>query len=384
MLALAPIPRAVEPRKAAPVRVAFVIDQLSRAGTESQLLALLRTLDPRVVEPSLVLLDGTSAESRALEPTNCEVLRLGIRKLVSGSAARAARTLWREWRRTRPNVVQAYFMDSAYFTVPIAKLAGIPRIVRVRNNLGYWLTRKHRLLGNLLRPCVNVTLTNTEAGRDQLVTAERLAPNKVAVIENGVDLERFALRSSRAESGVVRIGAVANLRPVKNIDGLMRAAKIVLEQFPNAQFEVAGDGEQRAELEKLHAEMQLGNRFVLRGSVQNIPEFLASLDVAVLPSHSEGMSNALLEYMAAGCAIVATEVGANSRIISNELHGLLVPPNDVAALASAMLRLLQSPASAMRMADTAREHVEHHFSRDAMRLRFEQFYVNLARGSHRG
>ncbi len=379
MLALVPVPRAVEPRKTAPVRVAFVIDQLSRAGTESQLLALLRTLDPRVVEPSLVLLDGTSAESRALEPTNCEVLRLGIRKLVSGAAARAAHTLWREWRRTRPDVVQAYFMDSAYFTVPIAKLVGVPRIVRVRNNLGYWLTRKHRLFGNVLRPCVDVTLTNTEAGRDQLVNAERLAANKVVVIENGVDLNRFAVRSSRASSGIVRIGAVANLRPVKNIDGLMRAAKMVLEQFPNAQFEVAGDGEQRAELEKLHTELQLGDRFILRGSVQNIPEFLASHDVAVLPSHSEGMSNALLEYMAAGCAIVATEVGANPRIISNKLHGLLVPAKNDAALAGALLRLVQNPVAAENMADAAREHVEEHYSRDAMRLRFEEFYVNLAK-----
>src|SRR5204863_5523296 len=111
----------------------------------------------------------------------------------------------------------------------------------------------------------------------------------------------------------VRVGCVANLRPVKNIDGLMRAAKDALAKHPRLVFEVAGDGEQRAELERLHADLGLGDRFILRGSVADVAGFLRTVDIAVLPSHTEGMSNALLEYMAAGRAVVATDVGANAR-----------------------------------------------------------------------
>src|SRR6478736_669845 len=124
---------------AEPVRVSFMIDRLSRAGTETQLLALIRELDRSRVQPTLVLLDGEDDLSRALEPADCPVLRLGVRKLLSVTAARAASQLRAFWREHRPDGLQAYFQDAAYFGVPLAKLSGVKRIVRVRNNLGYWM-----------------------------------------------------------------------------------------------------------------------------------------------------------------------------------------------------------------------------------------------------
>src|SRR5437763_4418594 len=147
-----------------PVRVCFMIDRLSRAGTESQLLALIRELDRSRVHPSLVLLDGEDDLSRALEPADCPVVRLGVRRLFSLSAARAAYRLRRFWREHRPDVLQVYFLDAAYFGAPLAKLSGVRKVVRVRNNLGYWVTRRHRTLDRLVRPFIDATLTNTEAG----------------------------------------------------------------------------------------------------------------------------------------------------------------------------------------------------------------------------
>src|SRR5205814_6260965 len=123
-----------------PVRVCFMIDRLSRAGTESQLLALIRALDRTQVSPSLVLLDGEDDLSRALEPADCPVIRLGVRKLFSLQAARAARRLRAFWREQRPDILQVYFLDAAYFGAPLAKLSGVKKVVRVRNNLGYWVT----------------------------------------------------------------------------------------------------------------------------------------------------------------------------------------------------------------------------------------------------
>src|SRR5262245_60100399 len=120
-----------------PVRVCFMIDRLSRAGTESQLLALIRELDRARVQPSLVLLDGEDDLSRALEPDDCPVLRLGVRRIVSLHAARAARRLQSFWREQKPDVLQVYFLDAAYFGAPVAKLSGVKKVVRVRNNLGY-------------------------------------------------------------------------------------------------------------------------------------------------------------------------------------------------------------------------------------------------------
>lgn len=361
-----------------PVRVCFMIDRLSRAGTETQLLALLRSLDTKKVRPSLVLLDGEDDLSRALEPANCPIIRLGLRRLASVQSVTAARRLRTFWRAHQPDILQLYFLDAAYFGAPLAKVSGIQKVIRVRNNLGYWLTRKHRILGRLIRPFVNVTLTNTTAGKQTLIDCEGYHPNRVEVLENGVDLERFKRfmlpDTSRKR---IRVGCVANLRPVKNVDGLMRAAKMALDRFPQLVFEVAGDGEQRDELERLHISLGLGDRFQLRGSVTDAAEFLRAVDIAVLPSHSEGMSNALLEYMAAGRAVIATDVGANPKLIRHGKDGLIIPPGDETALVEAVGQLLEQPLKAAGFGASARKRVEAEYSRDAMCRRFEDFYRGL-------
>ena len=357
-----------------PVRVAFVIDNLGRAGTESQLIALLNAIDRERVEPSLVLLDGTPGSSRELEPTGVPVLRLGVSKLLSASGVRAAAKLVRHWRAIRPDVVQAYFHDSAYLAVPAAKLAGVRRVVRVRNNLGYWLTRKHRVLNRGMAPLVDLTLTNSQAGANAFLAVE--PRGRVAVLANGVDCERFADCPPPFSREPFRIGAVANLRPVKNMDGLLRAAKLVLASRPDAEFIIAGDGPERTSLVQLTESLGIASRVQFAGSVADVPGLLATLDVCVLPSHSEGMSNALLEFLAAGRAVVATDVGANRELIGD--GGWVVPPGDDAMLAHAILTCAADPVEARRRAELGRASVRRRFGRAAMAGQFAAFYESLA------
>ncbi|QEL18279.1 GT4 family glycosyltransferase [Limnoglobus roseus] len=312
-----------------------------------------------------------------MEPANCRVIRLGVTKLLSLSALRAAKRVRAQWRQHPPAIVQAYFLDSSYFAVALARRSGVPHVLRVRNNLGYWLTRKHRLLNRLMRPWVDLSLTNSETGRESLIRQDGLSPDRVMMIENGVDLDRFG-DATPTFSGTVRVGCVANLRPIKNIDGLMRAARLVVERFPNVVFEVAGEGEERSKLEALKQELNLGERFVFRGRVDDVPQFLRSIDMAVLPSHSESLSNAILEYMAAGRAIVATDVGANAKLIQHGREGVIVLPGNDQMLADGIGTLLQNPASARGMARLARARVAAGYSRDAMRTKFEELYLRLA------
>jgi L-malate glycosyltransferase len=360
-----------------PVRVCFLIDRLSRAGTETQLLALIRAFDRSRVEPSLVLLDGEDELSRSLEPAECPVLRLGVKSFASRKAISAARILAGFLRRHQIDLLQAYFLDSIYFGVPVAKLAGVRRIIRVRNNLGYWVTWKHRLLNGLYSKLIDHTLTNSDQGRAALI-ADGVNARQIAVLENGVDVERFAdAPPPSASRPMARIGAVANLRPIKSLDLLVRAAAEIVKRRPQVRFEVAGEGQQRAELERLITELSLGEHFRLIGPVHDVPGFLASLDIAVLCSRSEGMSNALLEYMAAGRAIVATRVGAAEKLIRDEREGLLILPNDVAALANAIERLLGDAAFARLLGTQARQRVVESFSRNSMCRRFEDWYLQL-------
>jgi len=358
-----------------PVRVCFMIDSLSRAGTETQLLALIRSLDRERVVPSLVLLDGMSDDSQALEPLDCPVLRLGLQSLVGRSTTSAIATLAGFWRRQRVDILQTYFLDSTYFSLPLARVCGIRQTIRVRNNLGYWLTDRHRRLGRLMGRLATCTLTNSEDGKRAIMQAERLHPEKIVVIENGVDLDRFDVRPLPSRQ---QVGIVANLRAVKNIDGLIRAVANVRDCFPTMHLNIAGEGEQRQELERLIAERGLSESVTLHGAVSDVPEFLAKQDIAVLCSHSEGMSNAVLEYMAAGRPVLATDVGANAQLVRHGVDGIIVPAGDGAALTAGLLNLLGDPAHAVPMSANARKRVETHFSRQAMVARFESFYGKLA------
>ena len=111
--------------------------------------------------------------------------------------------------------------------------------------------------------------------------------------------------------------------------------------------------------------------------MSDVPAFLGGLDVAVLCSRSEGMSNALLEYMAAGRAIVATNVGAAPELIEDGVHGLLVPPDDAGRLAEAIDALLRKPELARRLGDAARQRARDRYGREAMVERFTDFYERL-------
>lgn len=369
----APKPPHADRASSRPVRVCFMIDELSRAGTETQLLALIRGLDRRRVRPSLVLLNGDSAESRALEPADCPTLRLHLRRLVGTRTVTAGRQLLRFWRDQQVDILQAYFLDSAYLGIPLARFARIGQVIRVRNNLGYWLTAKHKLLNKIVGRLTDVTLTNSEAGKTALLAAEGGQADKIQVIGNGVDLDRFTrLTPPFSNTKQIRIGTVANLRPVKNIDGLIRAFQNVAQHEPRLHLEIAGEGPERPELQQLIAQAGLEARVRLLGSVTNVPEFLGRLDLAVLPSHSEGMSNALLEFMAAARPIVATDVGANRQLLAD--NGWLVPAGTDADLAEALALAVADPELAVRFGQQARQRAEEQYSRQAMIGRFEEFY----------
>jgi glycosyltransferase involved in cell wall biosynthesis len=364
-----------------------MIDRLVRGGTESQLVALIEHLDPARVEASLCLLDGEDALSRSLEPRGCPVLRLGVRSLSRPATLVQAMRLAGFLRQRRVDVLQLYFPDSTYLGVLAGKLAGVPHIVRTRNNMNHWMTSTHRWLGRFCNSLVTATLVNCNAARRAVLVDEKPRPDSVFVLENGVDLDRFLAIPPIAElpgrNRPRRVGLVANLRPVKGVDVLVEAAARVAGADPEVTFAVAGEGESRPALERRIQELGLGGRFTLAGSVRDIPGFLAGLDVAVLCSRAEGMPNAVLEYMAAGRAIVATTVGGTVELIQDGVNGLLVPPEDASALAGAIHRLLSRPELAGRLAAAARRRAHEHFSRQAMVRRFERFYGNLmGRRSH--
>jgi glycosyltransferase involved in cell wall biosynthesis len=376
---IAPLPTSEARPTSRPVRVCFLIDGLTLAGTETQLLALIRSLDRARVRPFLCLLDGEDELSRALEPRGCPVLRLGVRSLHRPAAIGKALRFARFLRQQRIDVLQVYFVDSTYFGVPVGRLAGVRRIVRTWFNTGYCMTPRHRRLGRLCNRLVDALVANCAACRDAFLANEGFRRDRAVVLANGVDLGRFRPPTASRTGRAPRVGVVANLRPVKGLEDFLRAAARVAQRYPEARFEVAGEGEFREPLGRLAGQLGLARRLHLPGQLPDVAGFLADLDVAVLSSHAEGLSNALLEYMAAGKPIVATAVGGNIDLIDDGIHGLLVPPRDPDRLAAAITALLDDPALAWRLGAAARRRVEDGYSRQAMVRRVENFYERLMR-----
>lgn len=345
---------------APPIRVCFIIDRLSRAGTESQLLLMIKQLDRDRITPYLCLLDGDDPMTRELLPETCPVLQLGVRRLMSVGALRQAFKLWQFLRREKINVVQTYFPDSTRFAAPIAKAAGIKSVFGSRRNIGHWVTpRDIRIARFYNRFFIDKIVANSKAARESVIEQEGISPDRVVVVPNGIDLDRFKhipLWQPKTAGVPWKVGMVGNLREVKGPDVLIRAANLVLQDHPNTRFEIAGDGDPTP-YQQLIDELGLKNTVTLIGSVSNVPAFLETLDVAVLPSRAEGLSNSLLEYMAAGRPIVATDVGGNGEVIRNGVNGLLVPSNDFSELGRTIVRLLDGPKLAANLAWAGRSKV---------------------------
>lgn len=359
-------------------RVCFVIDRLSIAGTETQLLHLINHIDQRACRPYLVLFDGESPESWALEPNCCPVMRLGVRKLKSLHAVRSAIRLSRFLRRQRIDIVQAYYPDSTLVGFAAAKLAGVRHFVRNRRSLGYNLTTSALWTGRMLSKTNARTAANSEACRQAIIEQEGASPESVVIIPNGIDVDRFAaLDLPKPDVDAPRIGMVANLRPVKDPRSLLLAAIELQKEFPALQLEIAGEGELRKPLQDMIDQADLQEQFKLIGQVSDVVGFLGSLDVAVSSSTSEGLSNSIIEYMAAARPIVATNVGGNGELIEDGVNGLLVEPQHPDQLVSAIRRLLSDHPLAQHLGLNARTKATANFGLRQQAQRFEAYWRGL-------
>ena len=358
-----PFPRAAgnaKPKRA--IRVCYLIDNLSRAGTERHVLRLIQGFDRGRIAPVLVLLDGGAKSSQDLEPKSCPVYRLNVRKILGLSGFTAAFRFVRILRHHRFDVLHINFLNSTYFGVLLGWLAGIAAIITTRRNAGHWLTPWNGRALRILNLFTRLIITNTEPARRSLLEKKQFPPSRVVVIPNGIDVRRFSGINPAAHLGAQpRVGVLANLRPVKGLDIFLDAAHRIARIHPGVQFVLAGDGDSSALMRQVE-ELQLRECVTIAGPVHDVPAFLATLDVAVLPSRAEGLSNALMEYMAAARPIVATDVGGTPQLIHHERTGLLVPAADPRALAVAVDRLLRNWPLAIGMGLAARNYVQRKFT----------------------
>jgi glycosyltransferase involved in cell wall biosynthesis len=268
--------------------------------------------------------------------------------------------LLRVMQDVRAEVVLANCAYSFLASVFAAKLSRTPVI---------WLEQTTTLpSGNLLRRMMSWAdriVAVSEAIRTQFVALAPDAQQKMTVIYNGVDTERFAPRRASQETrralGLAQdarvVGAVSRLSPEKGIEFFIAAANALARDAIDVRFLIVGDGPERARLEKI-----ANGAVIFLGQRDEIPELLHAMDVFVLPSLAEGFGMAAAEAMACGLPVIASDVGGLREIVAPNETGILVPPREANALANAILELLHDENKRRAFGERGRARVEQNFT----------------------
>lgn len=287
------------------------------------------------------------------------------------------------------DIVDAWLFNSYGLEAVVHPLTRIPVFVAGRRSLGGFKERFSalgRTVDAVARRTADAIVANSYAVRDDTLARENVAPARLQVIRNGVELpapmpatERERIRAGwGVDPGDVLIGTLASLQVGKGHDELIEAAARVIPSLPNARFRVLGEGPEGARLQRSIEERGLGERFVLGGVIPNARTLLGAFDILVHPSEAEGLPNAVLEAAAAGLAIVATDAGGTTEIVEDGRTGILVPIGDVDGIGDALVRLGLDPGLRAALGDRARDHVARAFGMDRFVSETAALYEELA------
>jgi L-malate glycosyltransferase len=362
--------------------VLLVIDQISKTLGGGERVALrLAALLPEYGYRASILTFSVDPQSAALMTSPCPIYVLPLLRTYDFRALRAAFELGRFLKQQQIEIVQTFFESSDLWAGMVAKAMSGAKLIWSRRDMGILRTGKHHAAYQMLSGVPDMVFAVSEQVRGHCIDVDGIDPDRVLTIYNGLDLAAWEVGSDRGKApGELVVSTVGNIRRVKGHDVFIRAAALVVLQFPEISFRVAGevlDPAYFAELQGLVRELGLAEHFHFDGGVTGLREYLSSADIFVLPSRSEGFSNAIIEAMAASLPVVATDVGGNAEAVQDGVSGFVVPLEDPAALAAAIVRLLADPVAAKRMGEAGRRLVAEKFTTEAMMRRITGVYARL-------
>jgi glycosyltransferase involved in cell wall biosynthesis len=276
-------------------------------------------------------------------------------------------------KQNKIDIVHTHDFYTNVFGILAARLAGVKCKIASKRETSSMRSRAQNIIERKIFDTADKIVVNAQAVKNYLINQD-VAPEKINLIYNGLDLERLTPRETNLtkiragfrlpnDASARFITLVANLRhEVKNQPMFLRAAHKVSEKFPNAYFLLAGTGELRGGLENMARELGIEQKTYFLGDCRAVPELLSISHACVLTSYAEGFSNAILEYMAAGKPVVATNVGGAAEAIQDNRNGFLVASDDDEAMANRLIELLENEEKAVIFGRRARQRVEERFS----------------------
>jgi glycosyltransferase involved in cell wall biosynthesis len=362
--------------------VLLVLDQLPKTlGGGERIVLKLASLLPKYGYRTSILTFSIHPECSALKSPPCPVYLLPLQRTYDFTAIRAAFELRRFLKSQQVRLVQTFFESSDIWAGFVTRFMSDAKLVWSRRDMGILRARKHRIAYRLMAGVPNAVFAVSEQVRRYCIDVDRIDPARVQTIYNGLDISEWTTSSHPARNrGEVVVTTVGNIRRVKGHDILIQAAATIVRQFPNVKFSVAGEVLEQdyfAELQSLVRSFGLSQQFRFIGGVTNLREHLFAADIFALPSRSEGFSNALVEAMAASLPIVATDVGGNAEAVEDGVNGFMVPSEDPAALADAIVRLLSDPVRATAMGLAGEALAAKQFTTEAMMSQIAGTYQKL-------
>ncbi|MFO1523092.1 MAG: glycosyltransferase [Kiritimatiellia bacterium] len=360
-------------------RVLSVVWNLIRGGTEGQ---CARTAMAHAALGGVHRVAVFRREGFFLDPVEAAcgpVHDFGIRRMVSLDTMRRIRGLAEYIRANGINLLHAWDIDAAIFASRAAGRAGIPCLTSRRDLAQIYSARKLWLLSRAERGAAGVVVN--AAAIAPVAAAAGVPASRVHLIPNILDLEEFDRLSGRPlPPGIGLPDAplavmVARLDPEKDVATFLRAVAAARTDCPSLQAVIAGDGVERGMLESLSDRLGLSGRVTFLGDFQAVPALLRRCTAGVLtPSANEGMSNTLLEYMAAGLPVIATDCGGNREVVEHGRTGFITAAGDAESIARHLRTLLEAPEQAARMGACGRETIAREHSPAQVVRQFDRLY----------
>jgi glycosyltransferase involved in cell wall biosynthesis len=367
------------------MRIIHVQKVAGISGSENHLLTLLPHLQARGVDVGMLVLvqPGQTAEM-FVEQMRSAGIRTAVCAIRNRFDPSCISQMRRYFRQTRPNIVHTHLVHADVFGSAAARLAGVEAVVSTKHGFNEWrYARRYAFADRAAARFQDRIIAISNALKNWLIAVERLPAWKMDVVHYGVDTQAVVgapRESFIASSSALVVGTVSRLIPQKGIDVLIRAFAQVVRTKPNVSLVVVGDGPERSNLQRLAVELRVSDRITFAGSIRHaeIGSWLSGFDVFALPTYGEGFGLALLEAMAFGKPVVASDVMAIPEILGDERAGVLVPPGNVSALSDAILRLANDSTLRANLGVTAKQRACGEFTIDAMVDRTLRIYESVA------
>ena len=380
------------------LRVAQVVTRMDVGGVPDHIMTLVRGLND-TVDITIVCNAIDPQHQRELDALGIPITLLPMQRLLAPRGdIRGLAGLVRLFRREKFDVVHTHMSKAALLGGIASKWAGVPVTINTAHNLGSLAMPSAIMRGmfrvydtTLLRLTTDAVITVSDRVRDGILSKRIVAAGKITAIHNGIDIMRFDVdptlsrvirqEFARADSDVLVI-TVARLVWFKGLKTLIASAAEVLRTCPQARFVIVGDGPQREELTKQADDLGIGDRVHFAGERRDVPGLLAASDIFVLSSVSEGLPVSILEAMASAVPVVASNVGGIPELVDDGRTGIIVPAQDVKALAAAVGRLVSKPEQRSAMGAAGRARAQKHFSTHQMVERTAALYERLMHARH--